>query len=101
VTHRGRQRRRVARAVVLYAMTVRTKATNTGCLTEAMPLAYTPPKPVRAVLMVMVHTAQGTTIRRMGLTIQPPRHHTRPAHGPRAMPRRITHARWRRTRWSE
>jgi hypothetical protein len=101
VTHRGRQRRRVARAVVLYATTVRTKANNSGCVTESMPLAYTPPKPVRAVLMVMVHTTQGTTVHRMGLTIQPPRHHARPAHGPRAMPRRITHAGWRRTRWNE
>jgi hypothetical protein len=83
LTHRGRQRRRVARAVVLYATTVRTKANNSGCVTELMPFTYTPPKPVRAVLTVMVHTTQGTTIRRMGLTIQPPRHHTRPAHGPR------------------
>jgi hypothetical protein len=78
-THRGRHRRRVARALVLYATTVRTKANNAGCITESVPLAHTPPKPVRAVLMVMVHTKQGTTIRRMGLTIQPPRHHTRPA----------------------
>jgi hypothetical protein len=83
-THRGRHRRRVARAVVLYATTVRTKANNTGCITESMRLAYTPPKPIRAVLMVMVHSKQGTTIRRIGLTIQPPRHHPRPACHPSA-----------------
>ena len=79
VTHRGRHPRRVARAEVLYATTVRTKANNTGCIAESMRVAYTPPKPVRAVLMVMVHTKQGTTIRRIGLTMQPPRRHTRPA----------------------
>ena len=79
VTHRGRHRRRVARAVVLYATTVRTKANNTGCITESIRITYTPPKPVRAVLMVMVHTKQGTTKHRIRLTIQPRRHHTRPA----------------------
>jgi hypothetical protein len=79
VTHRGRHRRRVARAVVLYATTVRTKANNKGRITESIRIAYTPRKPVRAVLMVMVQTKQGTTIRRIGLTIQPPRHHTRPS----------------------
>jgi hypothetical protein len=77
VTHRGRHRRRVARAVVLYAATVRTKANNTGCITEAMRVAYTPPKPVRAVLMVMVHTKQGTTIRRKRVTLYPRRRERR------------------------
>jgi hypothetical protein len=79
VTHRGRQRRRVARPVVLYATTVHTKANNTGCITESMRLAHTPPKPVRAVLTVMVHTKQGTTIRRKRVTLYPRRRERRHA----------------------
>jgi hypothetical protein len=79
VAHRGRHRRRIARAVVLYATTVRTKANNTGCITESMRVAYTPPKPVRAVLMVMVHTKQRTAIRRKRVTLYPRRRERRRA----------------------